>query len=167
MLKRVAAILFGLTAILALVSGSCLARGIESWPYDKLFKNSDLVIIVKPLSVRDATEQDKAIPPDDGKDFLVGVVTSFEVLHVIKGERKEKKLDLVHFKLKEGAIIKNGPLLISFHTKPLRIKADGWTAHAGDEYMLFLKSGKDKRLEFVSGQFDPELSVKQVMYPLP
>jgi hypothetical protein len=166
MTNRVAALLILSGAFLALTCGDCPARQIEDWPYNKLFKKADLVVIVKPLSVRDATEKDKAVPPE-GKDYLVGVVTKFKVLHVVKGEYKEKELELVHFKLKKGTMILNGPSLVSFHTKSIRISGDSWSGGAENEYMLFLKSGKDKRLTFVSGQFDPELSVKQVTSPLP
>jgi hypothetical protein len=167
MKSQIATVLILFGTFLAPICGHCSARQIEDWPYDKLFKNADLVVIVQPLSVRDATEKDKAIPPEVGKDWLVGIVTNFKVLHVVKGEYKEKELDLVHFKLKKGAMIGNGPLLVSFHTKSISIRGDGWSGGAENEYMLFLKSGKDKRLEFVSGQFDPELSVKQMTRPLP
>jgi hypothetical protein len=154
-------------ALFTLPCGDCFARQLEDWPYDKLFKNADLVVIVKPSAVRDATEKDKAIPPDN-EDYLVGVVTSFKVIHVVKGEYKEKKLDLVHFKIKEGRMIGNGPLLVSFHTKETKIRGDSWSSIIMEsEYMLFLKKQKDGQFTFVSGQFDPELSVKQVLSPLP
>jgi hypothetical protein len=146
--------------------GDCPAREIEDWPYDKLFKTADLVVIVQPLSVRDAAEKDKAVPPY-GRDYLVGIVTNFKVLHVVKGEYKETELELVHFKMKPGSHIGNGPLLVSFHTGSIAIRGNGWSGGAANDYMLFLKSNKEKRLDFVSGQFDPELSVKQMTHPLP
>jgi len=150
---------------LALVCGDGSARLIEDWPYDKLFKNAELVVIVQFVSVRDATEKDKAVPPAKF-DNLVGIVTTFKVLHVVKGEYKEENLDLVHFKLKEGTAIVNGPLLVSFE-KGIEIKGEKWKLSQACEYVLFLKKGKDGRLDFVSGQYDPELSVKQMMRPLP
>ncbi len=71
------------------------------------------------------------------------------------------------FKLKKGRRILNGPRLVSFHTEPIHIQGTGWSRHTARlEYMLFLKRGKDKRLGFVSGQFDPELSVRQLLLPL-
>jgi hypothetical protein len=167
MKTRIATFMILLGAFFALTCGDCPARQIEEWPYDKLFKNADLVVILKPVSVRDATEKDKAVPPDPGKDFMVGIVTKFKVLHVVKGEYKEKELELIHFKLKEGAMVNNGPVLVSFHMKSVSIKGDDWAGGAANDYMLFLKAGKDKRLDFVSGQFDPDLSVKQMTSPLP
>src|SRR5262245_234987 len=109
--------LVGLAALLLFV-GISPGRQIESWPYDKLFKRADLVLLVKPLSVRDAKEADAAVPPAEDADILAGVVTSFKVLSVVKGEYKQEKFDLIHFRLKEGVQIINGPALVSFHTKP-------------------------------------------------
>jgi hypothetical protein len=165
-LKRTVLIALG-WVVLASTAGSLRARQIEDWPYDKLFKHADLVVIVKPLSVRDATEKDKAAPPEAGKDYLVGIVTKFAVLHVVKGEYKEKELGIVHFKLKKGVVVGNGPLLASFYTKRLSISGDFGAATMKPEYMLFLKKQEDGRFTFVSGQFDPELSVKQMLSPLP
>ncbi len=166
MTNRIVTFLLLSVAFLAAACSECTARQIEDWPYDKLFKNAELVVIVKAASVRDATEKDRAVPPK-GADYLTGVVTSFKVLQVVKGEYKEKELDLVHFKLKEGIMIGNGPLLVSFNTKPINLKGDFWSARAETEYLIFLKADKEKRLEFVSGQFDPALSVKQMTVPLP
>src|SRR5207244_2413081 len=87
------------------------------------------------------------LPPDFRGD-LVGVVTHFDVLHVIKGEYKDKKFDLAHYRLKEGVQIANGPLLVSFHTKPFDLQGRGWSsAVLKSEYILFLKKRKDGRFE--------------------
>jgi hypothetical protein len=139
-------------------------RQIEDWPYEKLFKRAELIVIVKPIEVRDANSQDSAKPPED---YLEGVATKFKLLHVVKGEQKQDKLEVVHFKLKKGTQIGNGPLLVSFHTKPFALEGDGWARNVTEStYMLFLKREKDERLNFVSGQFDPALSVKQILDPL-
>jgi hypothetical protein len=154
--SRIAAIVI---VYLVAACSECHARQIENWPYEKLFKTAEVVVIGKPVSVRDATEKDKAAPPH-GEQYLVGVVTKFEILHVVKGKHDGKELELVHFRLKQKeALILNGPLLVSFHTKPVR--------GTENEYMLFLKAGKDERLEWVSGQFNAAYSVKQMTSPLP
>lgn len=163
MLRRTTIASF-IAALLILSFGTAWGRLIESWPYDKLFKNAELVIIAKAVSVRDANNADKANPP---RDYLVGVVTTLEVEHVVKGEYKDQRLELVHFRLKEGSRIMNGPLLVEFHTKPQTLRGYGWAASIEPEYMLFLKKSKDGRFECVSGQFDPQLSVKQILDPLP
>jgi hypothetical protein len=165
-LRHKAHLIVALTC-LVLLFGHVHARQIQDWPYEKLFKRADLVIIVTPLAVRDAKEEDKATPPGNG-DYLTGVVTSFEVLQTVKGEYNEKELEIVHFRLKEGVRIINGPMLVSFAPGRVNIEGKGWTMTVAQrEYMLFLKKRENGRFEFVSGQFDPELSVKQMLTPLP
>jgi hypothetical protein len=152
-----------------LCAGSARGRQIEWWPYDRLFKAADLIIIVEPMLVRDALEIDttKLIPKK--WDYLVPVVSTLKVKYVVKGDYKDQRLDLVHFRLKEGTQIGNGPLLVKFSKGPIRIEGPGWGAsfNTHPDYMLFLKKTKDGRLEFVSGYYDPKLSVKHVMDPLP
>src|SRR6516225_2579356 len=134
---------------------ACLLTGrlLEDWPYEKLFKRADLIVIVKPLEVREANIQDEAKPP---QDYLTGVVTKFKILHVIKGEFKKDNLDIVHFRLKKGVKVMNGPLLVSFQTKAVKLKVEDRQIEVKNwDYMLFLKLEKDGRLNFVSGQFDP------------
>jgi hypothetical protein len=107
------------------VSPSILqARQVPALPYDQLFKLADLVLIVKPLSVRDAVEADAAVPPPNGEGILVGVVTQFEVLHAVKGEQKKETFELVTFRLKEGVTLQNGPCLVSFPTEPTELHVE-------------------------------------------
>jgi hypothetical protein len=135
-------------------SSDSQARQIENWPYEKLFKHADLVVVVKPLTVRKAEKTDNARPPDDC-DYLTGVVTNFQVLLVVKGQWKDKTMEMVHFRMKEGKVVLNGPLLVAFPTGDKKGRA-----LIAKDCLLFLKKGKDGRLTFVSGQFDPALSVK-------
>jgi hypothetical protein len=165
-IPRYSAFLFG-GAILILLCSDLSARQIEDWPYDKLFKHADLVIIAKPVAVREARKDDGATPPKGHADILTGVVTTFEILHVVKGEYKPKKMDLIHFRLKTGVHIGNGPMLVKFHTKAMDLSGKSWAGIVSSDYMLFLKKDKDGRFEPVSGQLDPALSVKQTMDPLP
>ena len=141
---------------LALVPSHSQARPIEIWEYERLFKESTLIVVVKPLSVRDATAKDKAVP---ATDQMTGIVTTFEVLVVVKGEYKDKKLDLIHFRLKPHPLsYHNPPLLVSFINKPT--KPVSVRHRYQDDFLLFLKKDKDGRWTFVSGQFDAALSVK-------
>jgi hypothetical protein len=145
---------------LALLCGNANAREIEDWPYDKLFKHSELVVIVNALEVREAKKEDRAKPP---AKYLTGVVTTFDVLHVVKGKQEKKKLEIIHFRLDYGASINNGPKLVTFHTGALTVNG---VTNKDYAYMLFLRKGKDGRLTFVSGQIDTVLSVKQILRPL-
>jgi hypothetical protein len=140
---------------LTLLSSDTHARPVEPWPFEKLFKESTLVVVVKPRSVRNATAQDmamwgkKLLSKDDR--MIAAIVTSFRVLLVVKGEYKEKNLDILHFKYKPGMGIRNGPAFISF------------TEYISDDtppdFLVFLKKDKAGNWAFVSGQVDPGLSV--------
>jgi hypothetical protein len=155
--------------ILVATSGDGLARQRDPWPYPKLFKEADLVIIVKAISTREAKADDGAHPPEQYRDFLEGIVTRLKVVHVVKGDYVQEKLDLVHFRYKKVTKpVIDGPSLVSFHSKPIPIQGDFWSASITEpEYMLFLKKSKDGRFTFVSGQVDPDQSVRQMLSPLP
>jgi hypothetical protein len=148
---------------MALFCGNSHSREIEDWPDDKLLKHADLVVIVKALHVREAKKEDRATPPGASGTYLTGVVTTFNVVHVVKGKQEKKKLDFIHFRLKDGVRISNGPLLAAFHTDKLDRNGVRCVEYY---YKLFLKKDKDGRLTFVSGQCDSELSVKRVKPPL-
>jgi hypothetical protein len=135
---------------------------IETWPYEKLVKQSELIIIARATSVRDAKPGDSVVP---GRDYLVGVITAFRVDCVLKGEYTQKELEVVHFRYKEGARIQNGPFLVSFKAKPIDPKTDiaeELPALMKDpEYLIFLRKRSDGRWECVSG-INTLLSVKKV-----
>jgi hypothetical protein len=141
-------------ACLVLLASDSHARVTPScWPFEKLFKHADLVVVVKPVATREATEKDRAVPPKDSARFLTGVVTTFHVGVVVKGEYKEKTLDLVHFRWKDGVLVANSSGMASFPARPVG-------RDSRHDFLLFLKKGKGGRLEFVSGYDDPLPSVK-------
>jgi hypothetical protein len=136
-----------------------LARQLEDWPFDKLFKHADLVVIAKAISTAEAGKDIKDKPPED---FLKPILTTLEVVQVIKGEHRGDELVVFHYRLEvpKGGI-GNGPLLIQFHRGRRR------SGRLPPDYMLFLKKRQDGRYEAVSGQYDPRLSVKEVVEPTP
>jgi hypothetical protein len=147
--------------------GTAWGRIIDPWPYDRLFKNADLVIIATALSVRDAPEVDKTTLRPEDRNYLVGVVTTLQVEHVVKGEYKDTRLTLPHFRLKDGPwtkdnshLMNDGPMLVKFSTDRLRLKGPRFESWEQAKYMLFLKKTKDGHFECVSGQFDPKMSAK-------
>lgn len=158
--------IIGSFAILFAFVGEAVARPIPIWNYNNLFKSSDLILIVRPVSTRDATEADRVIPPKFDPDILAGVVSHFQVAHVVKGAYGQKEFDLVHFRVnanelrKRGGLV-NGPFLASFPVKKDRPPHDGDDMH-GTCYMLFLKKQGDGRFECVSGQYDSAFSVKEM-----
>ncbi|HEY1189125.1 MAG TPA: hypothetical protein VGE74_15835 [Gemmata sp.] len=149
------------------------ARFIEDWPYDKLFKNADVVVFAEATKTEPVADE-----PLRGHPWpceLVGQNTTFKVKHALKGKVAGDSIKVLHFKLgppKKGqvaVIIENGPLLVAFRTAGVIVKAKGDeenTILPQPEYLLFLKKMKDGRYEPVSGRIDPALSVKEVSAPL-
>ena len=142
-------------AIVSLMCSSvACARALPHWPYDKLIKESDLVVIVEPTGSESTDDQ----PADDGlrklKELIKGQNTSFNVVHIIKGKAPGETIRMMHFRRKpNGMLPDNGPSLIKFDPKEHK------------QYLLFLKARKDGRYEPVSGQYDPDLSVRELSFP--
>lgn len=138
------------------------ARLIENWPYEKLFKEADVVVIAEATATADTGE--KIMVKDWQTEFLE-VNTTFAVKHVLKGDAALKSLSVRHLRAPDGALIRNGPLFVVFRTDGISFETKQLKGKTGKpEYMLFLKSRKDGRFEAVSGQIDPILSVKQLYH---
>jgi hypothetical protein len=143
--------------MLLLIAPSTFGRRVENWPYERLFNEAELVILARATSSADSGEKVKH--KDWSTEFL-GVNTSSEVLHVLKGKAAGKQLSVFHLCCPTGVKIENGPGFVSFRLKGLAIEgAHGKMETSKPTYMLFLKKSKDGRWEAVSGQIDPDQSV--------
>lgn len=148
-------------------------RQVEDWPYDRLFKEADLVVIARPVS--SAPCQDQWNERFFEKSRFQGLETIFEIASTFKGETP-KSLKLLYFHYKSGERpYEDGPGLVSFHTKPHSIHVSELGREESNElkplrvsqtnapeYLLFLKQRKDGRYEAISGQMDPKLSSRTV-----
>jgi hypothetical protein len=147
-----------------IVVSTTFARPIAHWPYEKLFKEADLVVIATAKSTK-ATE-DKLDGPY--REHLLGQVTTLTVRSVLKGEAEGEAVEVLHFVEKGEMRLPNGPILVVFRTTPAHVEARTFQTHVGTpDYLVFLKAGKDGRYEPVAGQVDSELSVKEIYRPLP
>lgn len=174
MRRRVALVLVVATGFLAWPTNAT-GRLLDDWPYEKLFKEADLVVIAAALK----TEVTKDKPPKHDWPYeMVGQNTSFKVLHVLKGKTANKQIQILHFKfgeLKKDAnpnnfedrVIQDGPIFVTFRTEPVSISVNGKkTIAVAPQYLLFLRKMKDGRYELVSGQIDPALAVREMSRPL-
>jgi hypothetical protein len=147
-------------------------RRVELWPYERLFKEADLVVIARAKSsvpCKDKWEEDLF-----GAELFQGVETSFKIASLLKGT-PPSSVKMLHFKLKRSTLLNDGPSLVSFRTEPVRLKLEKGeekelrqphNTHylaAKPEYLLFLKLRKDGRYEAVSGQIDPQGSVRTLI----
>jgi len=162
------AIVFGLSAISS-------ARQIEIFPYEKLLKEADLVVIARAVST--VPSEDKWEAAIFERDRFAGLETTFEVATVLKGKSADS-FKLLHFQYKARAKpFNDGPAMVSFLTEPLsidirptrKIDDEGLerleplkrkSSTSAPEYLLFLKRRADGRFEAVSGQVDPDSSVR-------
>ena len=85
-MKRLAfAIVFAAVVAVAMSPCQVQARLLENWPYDRLFREADVVVIAKAVSVADSGE---SLPDNPWKADFQGVTTTFNVGAVLKGNGK-------------------------------------------------------------------------------
>jgi len=153
-------------AVAFVITTSAAARQIESWPYERLFKEADLIVIA---SAEETTTTEDRASGVRLKDVLIGQNTTFKVISVLKGKTGDGPLTILHFKVKDGIQNMNG--LVAFRTKPVVVsggKRLTYEASLGTpQYLLFLKVSEKGRFEPLSGQTDPRLSVREIYAPLP
>ncbi len=121
------------------------ARLMQSWSYQELYDQADLVVVAKPESTQPTDEH--FILPNIAPDVhVVGLSTHFYIKLVMKGDKTMKALVLHHCRLANpGELMMNGPELAEFDPKGF------------SNYLLFLHREADGRYAPVSGQTDPIL----------
>jgi hypothetical protein len=158
--------LLGALLLIALTAPS-FPRILANWNYDRLFGGSDVVVIARAVSTADTPA--KASDPRYAGLF-VGQDTTFKVEHVLQGRLAQPMFVLKHFRMKDHQELSEGPLLVSFRDKPLvlrRTVASGDVSLGIPAYLLFMRQSPDGTFVPVSGEVDPELSVKEIWEPLP
>ena len=162
MIRLIAVIVTGVVLMICLahVHPQAMARPVENWDDERLLKSADVVVIATATGTR-----------DDGPahGLLVGQTTSFDVKVVLKGQVEGKTISLSHYRLKDGAIEEiNGQCFVRFRTKGPVLTVNGQPIQLDrPDYLLYLKANADKAFEPVSGQFDPQFSVREMYYSLP
>lgn len=162
MSNRSTTIRFG-TVLVALLALHLQAREIEFWPYERLEREADLIVIGPAEKSEDSGE---LVPGPLWKIDFVGVNTTFKATGVLKGKCKESQLTVFHLRIPDGATLKEPPSTITFRTGVLPIKSPGKvTSLARPEYLLFLKKRSDGRFEPVSGSLESSYSFREVYLP--
>ena len=156
-------------AALFALSAMASASKIEQWPYGKLHEEADIVAVARAVST--VPSGDKWEAAGFEKDRFKGVETTLELAHAFKGKPADS-FKLLHFQYKDpSASCNDGPGLVSFLTgaRPNDGRQGGGESMPeiqGDspEYLLFLKKRADGRFEPVSGQVDPDASVRMLSW---
>lgn len=159
-----------IVAGLLLCSTTALARISAEWTYEKLFKESDLIVFA--TAIKTEAADDKWLLPRSVWPYeLAAQNTTFKVEYALKGKIEGDQIEVLHFKfgeLKKGEernniVVIDGPEFVAFRTKPVTVTVDRIpTILPRPKYMLFLRKGQDERYEPVSGRIDPAFSVKEV-----
>ena len=133
-------------------STASIPRPRPTWPVDKLFKESDIVLVVSHLSTRDATIGEAKAPFDDPDDqrMLTPIRSTLKTLIVLNHHR----FDWEKYGQKG---IGNGPNLVVFEDTSKKL--------VQPSYMIFLRRHSNGMLLPVTGMFDPRFSVKQLVDP--
>jgi hypothetical protein len=162
---RVFMIVSTIAVILFLTAMPASARLIQNWPYVRLFKEADLVVIAKAGETADTKDR---FSTKGWKVEFIGQETQFIAATILKGKLSaDEKLMVLHYRLPNGVAIENGPLLVSFRKDGTTLKGtiNGNAFKTGigpPDYLLFLRLGKDGRYEPVSGEIDPVLSIREL-----
>jgi hypothetical protein len=139
--------------LVAILASTSFGRPVAYWPYDKLTKEADLIVIATPSKTEETGEKmdlpgisrnNKPVPG-------VGINTTFAVIAVLKGKQDLEEFVLFHLREAEPQVISvNGPGLVSFDPSEKK------------RYLLFLKREADGRLTSLCGQTDPAGAVKDL-----
>jgi hypothetical protein len=131
------------------------SREHEYWPYDRLTKEADLIVIAVPLSTRDTAEKTTLpgiwhVDTNNVRSLIpaIGVETTFTALAVLKGDANTTKVVFHHLRETVQRLALDGPGLVAFDPKEKKT------------FLLFLKRESDGRYAPLTGQTDPDGSVK-------
>ena len=145
-----------------LSSTAVFARLHEHWPYDRLTKEADAIVIATPLSAHDTAERTtlpNIVRTDTNKVRsaipAIGVETRFTILSVLKGDTNTTDIVFHHLREAEKPSAQdNGPGLVTFDPKEKK------------RFLLFLKRESDGRYAPLTGQTDPDGCVRDLgAYP--
>lgn len=167
-------------SLLLCFATSAVARRVPSLTYQELMEESDLVVIVHAKNTRPPRKGEgiasleyvstsmggrlKSHPVDSAElDRFTAVFTEFQVLAVVKGQHDSDTLEICHYKFKSSQQLQNGPSFVVFPSgNSTIVRGKTWSGVVANDFMLFLKYDTERRLTFLTGQYDPEYSVKQI-----
>ena len=150
-----------------LLCSQAVARRVEIWSFQRLNDTAGVILIGTVASTEQWSEKLKAqLFAED----LEGQLTTFDVETVFKGKDIGKHIQVIHYRVRKGILIANGPVLASFRKtgRRLEIKSvdgveDGMKVEEGTpHYLLYLKKRSDGKYEPISGQIDSAFSVRKL-----
>ena len=145
--------LLRITCMLSLLPSLGQAYLHQSWPYQKLNDQADLIVIATPGPSKETGER-STLPGIKPELSVLKVETTFNCLVILKGEKTLKQIVLTHYrKAVPTHIDRGGPSLVSFDAKSKK------------QFILFLKRDGEDKFAPVAGQTDPADSIKEITSP--
>jgi hypothetical protein len=136
-----------LLGVFLLLCLSARARLEPDSDIDVLLPQSDLIVIARPVSVKETDEKTSVFWPWP-QIPVVGVETTFEVLSVLKGSGALKQFVFHHFRRIEKPHRElDSPQLVSFDP------------NTNESFLLFLKVESEGRYASAAGQVDPAAGI--------
>jgi hypothetical protein len=167
-MRRVILVLVVATLLVGPADGPGRAGdAVKGWAYEELTEKASLVVLV---SLDKSAPGDQTLIDKKDRDKLTVMRSTFQVEHVIKGEKPAgKSLTLVHTKWRvpKDDLRRIGHFPVTF-AKTRSWEADGGWNEVALQYLLFVRY--DKKLEAfvpVSGLTQSGQAVRTTHYPLP
>lgn len=123
------------------------------WTYERLFKESDVVLVV---TLESSKEIDELIKVPDSTEEVQLLVSKLKCELVLKGDVKGKSVEFRHWRPKRGEILLGTP-------SPVCLSEENDFQHL--QYMVFLRRTKGDQYEAVSGMIGAYYSVKEMHRP--
>jgi hypothetical protein len=116
----------------------------QAWTYQEMFDKADLVAIAEVVSTKD-TEERNALQDIEPHVAVIGVLTDFRSLLLLKGPRNLATFQLHHYRFQsdDEKFAASSPALVE--------------TSAHEVFLLFLVKGPHGRYAPVTGQTDPAL----------
>lgn len=139
-------LVLGMAAMLAvLFAFEVEARPARAWKDVELWNEAEIVVLATPQSTKDV-----AIAGESRPEYWIDVETTLDVQAVLKG-KADDKIIFRHARYAGGVMaVPNGPSFVMLDPAKRQ------------QFLLFLKRGKDGALEPLSGQMDAADSVRWV-----
>src|SRR5262245_58352313 len=119
-------------------ASTAAARKLPHWPYERLFKEADLVVIARAVDTAACADR---TTENLWRIEFIGVNTTVTLQSVLKGKVEGNTIRVLHFQVKDGVKIEDGPSFVTFRTRTVSFQTKSATVELGaPDYMLFLKA---------------------------
>ena len=153
-------LLFSAMPVLMVCGSSARAEKVERWSFERLFKESDYVLIA---TFESTTEKDELLKNPLGEQKLRLVLSRLTIVESVKGDlKKGDGFEVVHWRLEKDARQQMLPTPIIWEkNKSFDIGPSGY--HVPVAYFVFLRKTGKGSLELTTGILNGVESVRAIL----